>query len=271
MPQENQEILRFLTSFIFLVFGVIVLITSLVIVFSKKQEKLSLEFEIYKSNHEKELLKTKLEIQEETLKKISREIHDNISLGLTLSKLQITNYLEKQTDINQLLNTSIDLIGKSLVDLNDISKSLDANQLLSHGLINALESEISVLKRSGIYSIELDIIGEPFYLEAETDLILLRIFQEAFNNIIKHAKANYITVDLIYEPEFVQMKIVDNGKGFDLDQVKHNKELRKMSGLNNFYTRAAVIGAKVSIISAENIGTTIIIDTPIKNEKKHAK
>jgi signal transduction histidine kinase len=44
-----------------------------------------------------------------------------------------------------------------------------------------------------------------------------------------------------------------------------------MSGLNNFYTRAAVIGAKVSIISAENIGTTIIIDTPIKNEKKHAK
>jgi signal transduction histidine kinase len=271
MPQENQEILRFLTSFIFLVVGVIVLITSLVIVFSKKQEKLSLEFEIYKSNHEKELLKTKLEIQEETLKKISREIHDNISLGLTLSKLQITNYLEKQTDINQLLNTSIDLIGKSLVDLNDISKSLDANQLLSHGLINALESEISVLKRSGIYSIELDIIGEPFYLEAETDLILLRIFQEAFNNIIKHAKANYITVDLIYEPEFVQMKIVDNGKGFDLDQVKHNKELRKMSGLNNFYTRAAVIGAKVSIISAENIGTTIIIDTPIKNEKNHGK
>jgi signal transduction histidine kinase len=271
MPQENQEILRFLTSFIFLVFGVIVLITSLVIVFSKKQEKLSLEFEIYKSNHEKELLKTKLEIQEETLKKISREIHDNISLGLTLSKLQITNYLEKQTDINQLLDTSIDLIGKSLVDLNDISKSLDANQLLSHGLINALESEISVLKRSGIYSIELDIIGEPFYLEAETDLILLRIFQEAFNNIIKHAKANYITVDLIYEPEFVQMKIVDNGKGFDLDQVKHNKELRKMSGLNNFYTRAAVIGAKVSIISAENIGTTIIIDTPIKNEKNHGK
>jgi signal transduction histidine kinase len=271
MPQENQEILRFLTSFIFLVFGVIVLITSLVIVFSKKQEKLSLEFEIYKSNHEKELLKTKLEIQEETLKKISREIHDNISLGLTLSKLQITNYLEKQTDINQLLDTSIDLIGKSLVDLNDISKSLDANQLLSHGLINALESEISVLKRSGIYSIELDIIGEPFYLEAETDLILLRIFQEAFNNIIKHAKANYITVDLIYEPEFVQMKIVDNGKGFDHDQVKHNKELRKMSGLNNFYTRAAVIGAKVSIISAENIGTTIIIDTPIKNEKNHGK
>ena len=271
MPQENQEILRFLTSFIFLVFGVIILIIALVIVFSKKQEKLSLEFEIYKSNHEKELLKTKLEIQEETLKKISREIHDNISLGLTLSKLQITNYLEKQSDINQLLNTSIDLIGKSLVDLNDISKSLDANQLLSHGLINALESEISVLKRSGIYSIELDIIGEPFYLDAETDLILLRIFQEAFNNIIKHAKANYITVDLIYEPEFVQMKIVDNGKGFNLDQVKHNKELRKMSGLNNFYTRAAVIGAKVSIISAENIGTTIIIDTPIKNEKKHGK
>jgi signal transduction histidine kinase len=271
MSSGEKELVYIILLSSIIILGFIILVILILEQIKKRAIKSDLDLKAVRVNHEKELLKTKLEIQEETLKKISREIHDNISLGLTLSKLQITNYLEKQTDINQLLNTSIDLIGKSLVDLNDISKSLDANQLLSHGLINALESEISVLKRSGIYSIELDIIGEPFYLEAETDLILLRIFQEAFNNIIKHAKANYITVDLIYEPEFVQMKIVDNGKGFDLDQVKHNKELRKMSGLNNFYTRAAVIGAKVSIISAENIGTTIIIDTPIKNEKKHGK
>ena len=266
MLQENQEIIRFLTSFIFLVFGVIVLIISLVIIFSRKQEKLNLEFEIYKSTHEKEMLKTKLEIHEETLKMISREIHDNISLGLTLSKLQITNFLVKHQDVNQLLSSSIDLIGKSLIDLNDISKSLDGNQLISHGLINALESEISVLSRSGIYKIELEVIGEPVYLDSETDLILLRIFQEAMNNIIKHAKANLITIDLIYKEEKLIMKIVDNGLGFNLKKVKQNKEIRKMSGINNFYTRAAVIGAKVDIISIETVGTTILIETPLNKQ-----
>lgn len=271
MLQENQELIRFLTSFIFLVFGVITLIISLVMIFSKKQEKLSLEFEIYKSSHEKELLKTKLEIQEETFRKISREIHDNISLGLTLSKLQITNYLEKQPDVKQLLSTSIDLISKSLIDLNDISKSLDGNQLVSHGLINALESEISVFRRSGIYRIELDVKGDPVYLDAETDLVLLRIFQEAMNNILKHAKANLITIDLVYDEEFMIMKIVDNGKGFDLQKVQDNREIRKMSGLNNFHTRAEVIEATVNIISEQSIGTTIIIKTPLKKESSHGK
>lgn len=271
MFQENQEVIRFLTSFIFMVFGVIIFIVSLVIIFTKKQDKLSLDFEIYKSSQERELLKTKLEIQEETFKKISREIHDNISLGLTLSKLQITNFLEKQPDVNQLLSTSIDLIGKSLVDLNDISKSLDGNQLVSHGLINALESEISVLGRSGIYKIELEVIGEPVYLDAETDLILLRIFQEAMNNILKHAKANLITIDLTYQQDVMIMKIVDNGKGFDHKKIQENREIRKMSGLNNFTTRAAVIGATVDIFSYESVGTTISITTPLKKEASHGK
>lgn len=271
MFQENQEVIRFLTSFIFMVFGVIIFIVSLVVIFTKKQEKLSLDFELYKSSQEKELLKTQLEIQEETFKKISREIHDNISLGLTLSKLQINNFLEKQPDVNHLLSTSIDLIGKSLVDLNDISKSLDGNQIVSHGLINALESEISVLSRSGIYRIELDVKGEPVYLDAEIDLILLRIFQEAMNNIIKHANAKLITIDLTYKQDVMIMKIVDNGKGFDYKKIQQNREIRKMSGLNNFITRAAVIGATVDIFSYESVGTTISITTPLKKVSSHGK
>ena len=253
-----------LSSVIILSFIVLVLIVLGQI--RKRLKKTNFEINTLKIIHEKEMLKTKLEIHEETLKMISREIHDNISLGLTLSKLQITNFLVKHQDVNQLLSSSIDLIGKSLIDLNDISKSLDGNQLISHGLINALESEISVLSRSGIYKIELEVIGEPVYLDSETDLILLRIFQEAMNNIIKHAKANLITIDLIYKEEKLIMKIVDNGLGFNLKKVQQNKEIRKMSGINNFYTRAAVIGAKVDIISIETVGTTILIETPLNKQ-----
>lgn len=271
MSTVEKELVYVILLSSIIILGFIVLVLIVLAQIQKRIKKNLLEINTLKIIHEKELLKTKLEIQEETFKKISREIHDNISLGLTLSKLQITNFLEKQPDVNQLLSTSIDLIGKSLVDLNDISKSLDGNQLVSHGLINALESEISVLGRSGIYKIEIEVIGEPVYLDAETDLILLRIFQEAMNNILKHAKANHITIDLTYQQDVMIMKIVDNGKGFDHKKIQENREIRKMSGLNNFTTRAAVIGATVDIFSYESVGTTISITTPLKKEASHGK
>jgi signal transduction histidine kinase len=172
--------------------------------------------------------------------------------------------MESQNIQNSLLSTSVDLISKSLIDLNDISKSLDGNQLASHGLINALESEVMVLNRSGIYNVEMEIIGESIYLDSETELILLRIFQEACNNILKHARATRIQVDMIYEPGCLNMKITDNGKGFNVEETKSKKEIRKMSGLNNFYTRAKLIGAQLNITSMKGIGTTIHIKIPIK-------
>lgn len=229
------------------------------------------ELKSVKLKQERELLQIQIEIQEDTFRKISREIHDNISLSLTLAKLQVNNYIDQQKENNELLGSTIDLISKSLVDLNDISKSLDANQLLSHGLINALESEISVLSRSGIYSIILNVIGEPEYLDVESDLILLRIFQEACNNVFKHAKANTIHVDLIYEKDSLTFIIKDNGIGFDVNHAKNMKEIRKMSGLKNFYNRAEFIGASINIESVLGIGTTITIIKPQIKNKTHGK
>jgi signal transduction histidine kinase len=73
-----------------------------------------------------------------------------------------------------------------------------------------------------------------------------------------------IQVDMIYEPGWLNMKITDNGKGFDVEEAKNKKEIRKMSGLKNFYTRAKIIGAELNITSMKGIGTTIHIKIPIK-------
>jgi len=265
MLSEQLKIINIILISTLIILGAIMIILIIISEYKKRIQKTQIAFDSLKLNHEKELFKTKLEIQEETFNKISREIHDNISLGLTLAKLQINNFMVLHDKFDTMLSTSIDLISKSLVDLNDISKSLDGNQLASHGLINALESEIMVLNRSGIYQAELEIIGESVYLDSEIELILLRIFQEACNNILKHARATTIQVDMIYEPGWLHMKIVDNGKGFDVEEAKSKKEIRKMSGLNNFYSRAKIIGAELNITSVKGIGTTIHIKTPINN------
>jgi two-component system NarL family sensor kinase len=267
MFQENQEIFRFLFFFLLSLIVIIFLMISIFILFRKKQLQLRSEIDFFKLKHEDEILKTQLEIQEYTFKKISREIHDNISLGLTLAKLQTTTYLGQADKDPKMLEFSIDLISKSLVDLNDISKSMDANQLISHGLIKALESEVTVLSKSGLYDIEMALEGEPLFLDAESDLVLLRIFQEACNNIIKHARASEIKLLLKYETDRLTMKINDNGEGFDLEKTLEQREIRKKSGLQNIMARAKLIQATVNIHSVLGKGTSIEITTPIKNNQ----
>lgn len=265
MLQENQEIIKIFFSFLIVFTSIVLMVISSIYLFLKKEEKLKTELIESKVKHEKEILNTQLEIQEETFKKISREIHDNISLGLTLAKLQLTNLLQNTNTTT--ISNSIDLISKSLVDLNDISKSLDAKQLVAHGLINALESEISILNKTSLYKANLEIIGSPIYFDEETDLVLLRIFQEACNNIVKHAQANSIMAYLIYKETYVLMKIVDNGIGFDVEAAKQKKEIRKMAGLKNFENRSRLINAQCEIISTIGTGTAINIKIPIKSNQ----
>jgi len=267
MLQENQELIKLLFTVLFAFLSIIILVIISIYFFSKKEIKFKNDLNELKNKQEKEMLKAQLEIQEETFRKISREIHDNISLGLTLAKLQLNNAIISDSKDTDTLMATVDLISKSLVDLNDISKSLDAKQMVAHGLINALQSEVDVIKKSGLLEADLETSGEPVYLDAEIDLILLRIFQEACNNIIKHANAKKIDVDLYYKPDELLMKIIDDGNGFDVDAVRSNKEIRKMSGLKNLETRAQLINATFEIISFPKVGTTINIKIPIKKNQ----
>jgi signal transduction histidine kinase len=262
LPIELRIILILIFSTL-LILGISLLAIYLTTLYNSKVRDFKLKFENLKSITEKEILKAQLEIQEDVSNKISREIHDNISLGLTLSKLQITNFLENDQSNKHLLTSSVELITKSLVDLNDISKSLDSSQLFSHGLVDVLKAEIAVIGRSKIVDVVFEVRGEVLFLDSEKELIIFRIFQETCNNILKHAKASNITIDLTYEKEFVHLKISDDGIGFNIEETMKTKEIRKMSGLKNIHQRAAIIGAETQIYSTPNIGTTIHIKIPL--------
>ena len=263
MVQENEEFIKILFPSLFVFVAIIILVVTFILFYTKNQEKLESELILLKSKTEKEILKAQLEIQEDVSNKISREIHDNISLGLTLSKLQITNFLELDQSNKNLLTSSIELISKSLIDLNDISKSLDSSQLFSHGLIDVLNAEIAVINRSKIVDVVFEVSGEVLFLDSEKELIIFRIFQESCNNILKHAKASNITIDLTYERDYVHLKISDNGVGFNIEEKLKSKEIRKMSGLKNIQQRAEIIGAETHFYSTPNIGTTIHIKIPL--------
>jgi two-component system NarL family sensor kinase len=263
MPTEELRIIIVVLFCSMIVLGLAITILSLIANHKKRIFKSKKEIETIKVDFEKKILLAELEIQETTFQKISSEIHDNISLGLTLAKLQINNVIEKKEVCTDKLVLAVDLISKSLVDLNDISKSMDGSQLLEYGLINAIESEVNVLSQTGLYDVEFDILGEPVFLDQKIELAILRIIQEACNNIIKHARANNIRVELYYEITHIKLKIVDNGVGFDPLKVQEKKQIRKMAGLKNIYSRAEIVGGRVEIFSTPERGTAILIHIPL--------
>ena len=100
--------------------------------YNRKSLALQKNLEEVKSNQEKLLLKTELEIQEQTFQFISKEIHDNVTQGLSLAKLNLNIIeLENKPETKILIHKSTELIAKALSDLNHLSKSLDADLIES--------------------------------------------------------------------------------------------------------------------------------------------
>ena len=102
--------------------------------------------------------------------------------------------------------------------------------------------------------------GIPDQLSLEKELILFRILQEAINNILKHADATTITVNLDFSQQQLQMEITDNGKGFNLAEVSGQPEAG--AGLKNMQKRIRMISGRFSMETEPGKGTRIDIRLP---------
>ena len=238
-------------------------IVSILFVYQKKQIAYFEIIEKLKHDHEKNILNVQLEIQEQTLQHISREIHDNISLSLTLAKLNLYsldwNYLPNAK--NQI-NSSLEQISKAIADLSDISKGLNTELITHLGLTATLEKETDRLRQLNLFEINYKISGLPVFMDSQKELVIFRIIQEAFNNIIKHAKASTVELKLDYNMDHINVVIADNGKGFCKETVEQKRERESNAGINNMQKRAALFNGKTIIESKVDSGTSILVTIP---------
>ena len=252
---KNSEVVNtiILGSILFLVL-VFIIIWAAIQFYNSKKEKKQLQI-----SFEQELLKSKLEMQEQTLKLISQEIHDNIGQVLSLVKLNIAKIdPSNQASIQEKLSDARSLLGKAIQDLRDLSKRLNTDFAKDVGLRQAVQYELTLLERTGSFKTSCIIHGTPLTIDPEKELILFRIFQELINNIIKHANADIIEVKLIYNPTFFQLEVNDNGSGFDISRINIPNQFEGI-GLRNINNRAALIGAKFSMQSSPGQGTSSVI------------
>jgi hypothetical protein len=253
--------ITFIIISVILILSLVVFIAIIIFRYQKNQNSYFENLEELKIAHENQLLQSQLEIQEQTFQNISREIHDNIGQKLSLAKLHLNTlnyqFLEKTADT---VTDTVNMIGEAINDLSNLSRSMSSENILNNGLIKALEFEVEQLIKPGIFQVKFSTTGNPVFLNANTELILFRIVQEAINNIIKHAAANCIDIELHYAEQLLNIKITDNGKGFNVDNISNG------TGLLNMKKRAKMLNGTLEINSFPDIHTQIIIEIPVHEQ-----
>lgn len=254
MEQSEIQILVLVVTII-----VIVLASTLVVFllyFQKKKTAYILKQRETQQRFEKEISKSRLEIQEQALQNISWEIHDNVGQLLSVAKMQLNmvQYALPEEQKKSVAETG-NIISKSLEELRGLSKSLNPETIKNKGLLESTQFEIERFNRLNVIEATFNIDGEPFNLTNEKEIILFRILQEFCNNTLKYAKAKNLVINFNYLNDKLEITALDNGIGFDVHDITKEKGI----GLINIKSRAELIGAKLTLTSEENKGTKLYI------------
>lgn len=194
-----------------------------------------------------ELLKSELEIKEQTMNNIASEIHDHIGQLLSVIKLNLA--------LNPApgLTETKDLVAQVIKDVRGLAHSMHSDGISNKPLSDLIQTETVRLNKLSECDIRFNITGSPFLLENKIEVLLFRIFQEGINNIIKHASAKNISIELIYHISLFTLKIIDDGDGFDSNNMIEGL------GLKSMRYRAGLIGAKFVLDSNPGKGTSLEI------------
>jgi len=234
-----------------------------VTIYREKFFRFTKQFKKNKINQRENALLAQLQIKEQALKNISQELHDNIGNVLTLVKLHLGSIrISNDAPAAGKIHQSIALLDRALKDLRDLSRAVQPDHIDKAGLAVALQKDLELIRKSGLISASLKVEGTEIRLGIAREIVIYRMLQEALSNILKHANATAIVVDLLYLQKNIVIIIKDNGKGFNSNIIgrgNHNG-----AGLNNLFSRAQLIGGAIHIDTAPGCGTTICFSMPVQ-------
>lgn len=243
--------------------AVLVIVTTLVIVFFvvflKRKNKLLFEKIKQEQAFEAEITQAQTETQEQTLKNIGWELHDNIGQLLSFANMQLSILkMQVADDVKEKFKDTADALKESLAEVRALSKTLNNEVVLNVGFEKSITNELNRMKKMTFDSAELKTIGESIdFKERKHEIILFRILQEFLSNSVKYSEAKNILIVLDYQPNNLVITAKDDGKGFDFDETE------KGSGLINMKSRASLINAQLELTSQPGEGVKLILNYPM--------
>ena len=229
------------------------------------------EFEFRRTRQQLQELSSQIQdVKEQERLHIAREVHDEIGSLLTAIRIDLswlTQHLPgNDTLLTEKAKTIEELVNKVISSANNLAHRLRPGVLDHFGFTAALEVEAQEFsKRSGI-SCTLVAPQEETLLSTTLSITLFRIFQEALNNILKHAKAKNVQIEVVTGTDHLELIISDDGVG--ISDTALNKP--RSFGLRGIHERVGYLGGTVKIGGSVNNGTQIAICVPLEADETNS-
>ena len=205
--------------------------------------------------------KAVLNAEENERKRISGELHDGLGQMFSAVKMNLSALTEnlsfKDAYTKEMFGKTMDLIDDSCKEVRVISHQMAPNVLLKSGLAAAVRDFISKIDAQKL-KINLETFGLQERLDQNIETVLYRVIQETVNNVIKHAQANSLDIQLSKDDSGINVMIEDNGIGFDVSKLENFDGI----GLKNIQTRVGYLKGTVEFSSAIGKGTLVAIYIP---------
>jgi signal transduction histidine kinase len=215
--------------------------------------------------NEKQHLQEKFQVQEGERQRIARDLHDDLGALIALIRLKVENTENKLTGINgkikENLGECVILLEKAAKDIRFIAHELMPTEIEQKRFKTLISELFAMMEKQDKLDFKYH-VGELPILPVYMKTNLFRIIKEILNNTIKHAKASKADIDIFFDQEAGEIKMImsDNGLGFDYQKIT---EENKGMGMKNLETRVAYLKGKHEITSGSS-GTKVEVSIPFE-------
>lgn len=246
--------------------------------FRKYQDDVDLlhraEEEVIRHRQQLETLSRRLlQAQEEERRAIARELHDEVGQILTVLKINLVLTQREVRDSvgPRLLAESVDLVDRLIGQVRDLWRNLRPSLLDELGLPAALQALVdSAAKRAGL-DVEFQADPRIERLAPDWEITCYRVVQESLTNVIRHSRAQCVRVELAQSEAYFHMSIVDDGIGFDVEEVLSGTSAGAHMGLLGMRERLSLVGGTLSIESRPGHGTQVRVSLPLRGSVESGK
>ncbi|TWI97217.1 histidine kinase/DNA gyrase B/HSP90-like ATPase [Mucilaginibacter frigoritolerans] len=253
--QTSEDLMPVLVTGTLVMVILIVFLFFFVIIYQRKMIKNQTDLRKLNDDKQSDLLKAVFDAQESERKRLAEDLHDSVGQVLSAIKLNL-HRLDKNcvTESSQpLLAETRKLADECIVEIRNIIQNVLPPVLTDYGLLEALEGLCVKIEQVTNVKVELKKRVDSIRFAPGIELAFYRIAQELFSNAIKHSGATIIHLTLTNDGGYLVMEFKDNGKGFNINHVKHG------FGLKNLQSRVQLINGEINIYTKPQNGTMTII------------
>ena len=207
-----------------------------------------------------------IEARDEERRRIARELHDVVGQAMTVVRMNLAAARKRNGGVTSrhLIDEGIAAVDRAVMDVRRLAGDLRPEPVSSGDLIDAIRTYLEVQERKLGYTATLLTDGIDGRLGLAVELTCYRIVVEALINVARHARARHVEVGLTVAGGRLEVRVRDDGVGFDTATVTMNGGWWSL-GLLGMAERVALVGGSLEIESQPGVGTLVTARLPLSD------